>query len=149
MERTSTPGIYKRGNRYVVVWRDRGQQHKSFHRTLAEAREAKGRRQAGDRRPAARVKFEDYATAWFDSYQGRTQRGFLETTRVEYRRALEHHAIPYLRGYRLDEVEPQDVRRFFAHLEREGVTAGGRGQDSCSAAGHVRRRTQVPPLRVR
>jgi hypothetical protein len=49
--KTSTPGIYRRGGRYVVVWRHRGKQHKSFHRTYEEAREAKGRRQAGDRRP--------------------------------------------------------------------------------------------------
>lgn len=43
--KTNTPGIYKRGGRYVVVWWHRGKQHKSFHRTLAEAREAKGERQ--------------------------------------------------------------------------------------------------------
>jgi len=125
MEKTSTPGIYRKGNRYIVVWRHRGQQHKSSHRTFAEAREAKGRRAAGDRRPAARVKFEGFARQWLDGYQGRTQRGFSETTRIEYRRALEQHAIPYFRRCRLDEVEPQDVRRFFAQLERKGLTAAG------------------------
>ena len=50
--KTKTPGIYKRGDRYVVVWRHRGKQHKSFHRTYAEARgegtEAGGRPQAVD-----------------------------------------------------------------------------------------------------
>ena len=62
MERTSTPGIYKRGSRYVVVWQHRGRQHKSFHRTLSEAREAQGaRRQPGERKPATRERFEDYA----------------------------------------------------------------------------------------
>jgi hypothetical protein len=30
MERTRTPGVYKRGDRYVVVWRHRGRQHKEF-----------------------------------------------------------------------------------------------------------------------
>jgi integrase len=43
LARTKTPGIYKRGSRYVVVWRHRGKQHKSFHRTYEEAREAKGK----------------------------------------------------------------------------------------------------------
>ena len=44
MEKTSTPGIYRRGSKYVVVWEYRGKQHKSSHATMAEAREAKGRR---------------------------------------------------------------------------------------------------------
>ena len=30
MERTRHPGIYKRGSRYVVVWRHRGRQHKTW-----------------------------------------------------------------------------------------------------------------------
>jgi hypothetical protein len=42
MERTRHPGIYRRGGRYVVVWRHRGRQHKSFHRTMAQALEAQG-----------------------------------------------------------------------------------------------------------
>lgn len=72
--KTKTPGIYKRGDRYVVVWRHRGQQHKSFHRTYAEAREAKGQRQGGDRRPSTKQPFADYAAAWLEGYQGRTAR---------------------------------------------------------------------------
>jgi hypothetical protein len=54
MEKTRHRGIYRRGGRYVVVWRHRGKQHKSFHRTLEEAREAKGLRDAGKRRPTSR-----------------------------------------------------------------------------------------------
>ncbi len=68
--KTSTPGIYKRGGRYVLVWTHRGRQHKSFHRTLAEAREAKGQRQTGSRRPSARQPFADYARAWLDGLPG-------------------------------------------------------------------------------
>ena len=38
--KTGTPGIYKRGNRYVVRYRDpRGRDRKRFARTLAEARD--------------------------------------------------------------------------------------------------------------
>src|SRR4051794_17575801 len=75
MERTRHPGIYRRGGRYVVVWQHRGRQHKSFHRTLGEAREAKGARQAGESRPTTRATFEGYALGWLDTYQGRTSRG--------------------------------------------------------------------------
>ena len=121
MEKTSTPGVYRKGTRYVVVWRHRGQQHKSSHRTYAEAREAKGRRAAGDRRPSSRVRFAEYAAGWLDSYGGRTSRGFSDTTRDEYRRAIEKRAIPFFGRFRMDEVEPQDVRRFLGHLDRTGV----------------------------
>jgi hypothetical protein len=62
MERTQTPGIFKRGNRYVVVFRDpAGRQRKRFARTLAEAREAKASLTAdvrrGEYRTTSRVTF--------------------------------------------------------------------------------------------
>ena len=121
MEKTKTPGVYKRGSRYVVVWRHKGKQHKSFHRTLSEAREAKGRRQSGERTPTTRQSFEDYAAAWLDGYAGRTSRGFSETSRRDYQRALDAYAAPFFRSYRLADVEPPDVRRFVKHLESKGL----------------------------
>lgn len=121
MQRTRHPGIYKRGSRYVAVWTHRGRQHKSFHGTLAEAKEAKGRRAAGDTRPASREPFEDYAARWANTYRGRTARGLSERTRVTYSRDLTRWVIPYFRGSRLEEVEPPDVRAFVGHLEAEGL----------------------------
>lgn len=93
--------------------------------TLAEAREAKGRKEAGDRKPASRVPFEDYARQWIVSYRGRTSRGLSERTRDTYRRDLERWAIPYFRGTRLDEIEPPDVRAFIGHLDDAGLRANG------------------------
>lgn len=95
LETTGTPGIFRRHAKgcdrrgrcecsYAVVWRHRGRRHMETFRTLAEAREAKASRDAGDRRPVARVGFEDYFTGWIGSYAGRTARGFSETTRPEY-----------------------------------------------------------------
>jgi integrase len=121
--KTSTPGIYKRGSRYVVVWRHRGQQHKSFHRTLAEAREAKGERQSGKRRPATKQPFDEYARAWLEGYQGRTARGFGDDTRDAYGRAMELYAIPFFERFRLCDIEQPDVRRFIAQLQDRGLTA--------------------------
>jgi integrase len=121
MVKTRHPGIYKRGSRYVVVWRHRGRQHKEFFRTIAEAQEAKGRRAAGDRRPASREPFADYARRWLDTYRGRTARGLSERTRGTYRRDMERWAIPYFRDSRLEEVEPPDVRAFVVHLEAAGL----------------------------
>ena len=122
MEKTRHPGIYKRGSRYVVVWRHRGRQHKSFHRTLAEAREGQGeRRRTGERTPATRASFEDYAREWLDTYAGRTGRGLSETSRNDYRRSIEQHAVPFFSGYRLADVEPPDVRRLVKALEAKGL----------------------------
>jgi integrase len=131
LERTNTPGIFRRHTAdcdregrcecpYVVVWRHRGRQHTETFRTFAEAREARGGRDAGDRRPTSRIRFEDYFSEWIESYAGRTSRGFSETTRPEYRRPIEQHAIPKWKGWRLTEVEPGDVRDLFGELRRDG-----------------------------
>ena len=121
LTRTSTPGIYRRGSRYVVVWRHRGRQHKSFHRTLAEAREAKGARQAGERQPATRKPLEDYAREWIDGYAGRTSRGFSEQTRSDYRRSLETYVIPFFAGWKLADIDRSDIRRLVKSLEDHGL----------------------------
>ena len=90
--KTGTPGIFRRhkkgcGRRgrcncpYVIVWLHRGRQRTETFRTYGEAREAKGKRDAGERRPVGRVGFEDYFLAWIKSYAGRTARGFSERSR--------------------------------------------------------------------
>lgn len=63
---TSTPGIYKRGDRYVVRYRDpQGRGRKRFARTLAEARELRATLTAdvkrGEYRALSAVTFADYA----------------------------------------------------------------------------------------
>lgn len=133
LTKTKTPGIYRRHVKecsgkgrcdcsYVLIWEHRGKQHTETFRTAAEAREAQGTRKAGERRPASKVEFESYFTEWIDSYAGRTARGFSETTRPEYRRPIEVHAIPRWRGWKLAEVEPADVRDLFGSMRRDGAT---------------------------
>jgi len=119
MEKTKTPGVYKRGNRYVVTWRHRGKPKKEFFRTYAEAREAKGKRNAGDRRPTTKVRFGSYFAKWIVTYAGRTARGFSESTRPEYRRAIEDHAIPTWETWWIGEIEPGDVRDLFGAMRVE------------------------------
>lgn len=122
MEKTNTPGIYKRGSKYVIVWRHRGSQHKESFRTLTEAREAKAQRRAGDSRPASRIKFGDYFEKWIETYAGRTARGFSETTRPEYRRPIEQHAVPAWDTWRLADIEPGDVRDLFGKMRTADAT---------------------------
>ncbi len=132
LEQTNTPGVFRRHASdcprqgrcecsYVVVWRHRGRQHTASYRTLAEAREGKGERQAGATRPDSRVSVEDYAEQWLEGYRGRTARGIGEGTRKSYRCGLERWSLPYFAGRRLADVEPPDVRGFVAHLERKGL----------------------------
>lgn len=120
LEKTRHPGIYRRGSRYVVIWTHRGRQHKEAFRTLAEAREAKGRRQAGEKRPVSRVGFADYFDGWIENYAGRTARGFSETTRPEYRRPIDAHALPRWKTWKLADVEPADVRDLFGAMRKDG-----------------------------
>lgn len=122
MQRTSVRGIFRKGNRYVVVYRHRGQQRKRSFRTLADARQGKAEITAdigrGEYRQTAQSTFGEYAREWIETYQGRTTRGFRESTRVGYRRTIEDKAIPFFdaRTARLAEIEPRDIRAFIAWL---------------------------------
>src|SRR3954469_4448600 len=99
LERTKTPGIYKRGERYVVVYRVDGRQKKEAARTLDDARRIKDRRRVqvdeGDWRPPSKLTLTEYARKWIASYQGHGK-GFRQRTRHEYARDLERYAIPFL-----------------------------------------------------
>lgn len=122
LEKTRYPGIYKRGSRYVITWEHRGKQHKESFRTLPEAREAKGKRDAGEKRPKSRIRFGEYFAEWIENYAGRTSRGFSETTRPEYRRPIEAHAIERWKTWRMTEVEPADLRDLFGQMRRDDRT---------------------------
>src|SRR5262245_17672413 len=83
LEKTTTPGIYKRGGRYVVVRRDlSGRQRKLFARTLAEARRLKGK--PPEELAAQRQRFAPYACEWIVSFKGLTKRGIGLSTRDDY-----------------------------------------------------------------
>ncbi len=124
MVKTKTPGVYKRGNRYVVVWRDRGTQHQEFFPTLALAREAKGKRDGGDRKPSTGHTFEAYALDWIVSYRGRTRGGLADSTRAAYRDSLERFALPFFGRVKLADVDAPMVREFVASMEASGQSAG-------------------------
>lgn len=124
MERTKYPGIYRRGPSYVVVWRHRGRQHKQAYPTLAQARAAKGARQAGETEPQDRLTFAAYAKEWITTYTGRTGRGLSDSTRADYERSLRLYAIPVLGHLRLSELSPRDIRGLVRELEDRGQRPG-------------------------
>jgi integrase len=131
LAKTSSPGIYRaHGNKcegggrctcpYVIVWRHRGRQHKETCRTFNEAREKKALRDSVNSKPVERAHFGEYFASWIESYAGRTQRGFSETTRPEYRRTIENHALPRWKKMKLSEIEPKDVRELLMAMRNEG-----------------------------
>jgi hypothetical protein len=123
MIRTKTPGVFKRGGRYAVVYYDaNGKQRKESARTYDDARRLKQSREAdiarGEFFEASRTRFADYAREWIERYQGRG-RGFRESSREDYRRLLESHAIPYFDGRlrrTVAQITPQDVASYVAWL---------------------------------
>jgi integrase len=127
--KTSTPSIYKRGGRYVVVFRDpHGRQRKRSARTLAEARELKAALTAdvkrGEYRALSKVTFAEYAAEWIESYQGRTSRGIRPETIDDYRNDLERVATPFFGRMQLAAIEPRDIKRLAAQLAADGLKPG-------------------------
>ena len=119
-EKTRTPGIYKRGGRYVFSYRVEGKQHWESARTLDEARRKRSARSTdigrGEFEERSRVLLRNYATEWVERYLGRGRGGFREGTRDEYRRQLKQYVLPYFNGAKLTEVTPSRVAAFVGWL---------------------------------
>jgi integrase len=121
MQKTKTPGIFKRGSRYVFSYRVNGKQKWESARTLDEARRAKASRstdvERGEFEPRSRITLHDYARDWIGRYQGRGRRGFRENTREEYRRLLDLFALQYFpERTRLTDITPSQIASFVGWL---------------------------------
>lgn len=119
-QKTCTPGIYKRGNRYVFAYRVEGKQRWESCRTLDEARRKKAARQTdlarGEFQDQSRITLHEYAREWVERYQGTGRRGFREETRLEYR-VLDRYALRYFpERLRLTDVTPRHIAAFIAWL---------------------------------
>ena len=121
LEKTRTPGIFKRGGRYVFSYRVDGKQRWESCRTIDEARRAKAARatdiERGEFEQRSRITLHEYAREWVERYQGRGRRGFRENTRDEYRRVLTHYVFAHFPARtRLTEVTPSRVATFVGWL---------------------------------
>jgi integrase len=119
--KTRTPGIFKRGGRYVFIYRVDGRQKWESARTLEEARRKKSEREAdidrGEFEEHSRVTFHEYAREWVKRYQGRGRRGFRENTRDEYERLLNQYVLAHFsERVKLTEITPVRVAGFIAWL---------------------------------
>jgi integrase len=128
--RTRHPGIYKRGSRYVVVYRAGGRQRKESARTLDEARRLKAKRYAqvadGEFHEQTRITFHAYAREWVETYRGRGRRGFRESTREDYRRLLNSYAFRFFsERIRTSQITPRHIAQFINWL-CDQTTPGGK-----------------------
>ena len=138
LTKTATPGVFKRGGRYVVIFRDpNGRQRKRSARTLSQARDLKATLTAdvrrGEYRTLSKVTFADYATEWITCYQGRTSRGIRPETLADYKRDLGigrdgelmgDGAIAFFGRTALAAIEPRDMKRYAAELAGRGLAPG-------------------------
>lgn len=123
---TSVPGVFRRGGRYVVRYRDpQGRQRQRAARTLTEARALKAQLASdivrGEYRPTSTITFGAYAVSWIATYQGRTSRGIRVETVEDYAAELHRRAIPHFGRRRLADIAPRDIRDYAAQLSAAGL----------------------------
>jgi len=142
--RTDTPGIYRRGSRYVAITHHDGRRSKTTHDTKAEARRAREQRAISQVSPS-RERFEDYAERWVAEYRGRTARGLAPSTRDAYALAMRTYVLPYFRGMRIGDIGRADVKRFIDHLAAIPVRHRQKGATHLAASTI---RTIMTPLKA-
>jgi integrase len=140
-EKTATPGIYKRGERYYATWTINGRTKKKACRTMKDARAHKAKMQSlvnsGEYQEESKEKFASYAADWIERYQGNGRAGFREHTRDDYRRDLRWYAFPYfhdLMGRRLTAIAPKDVAQWIRWLCDEEEQGRRRYEERCRKA---------------
>lgn len=127
LSKTTTPGVYKRGDQYVIRYRDpEGKQRQRSARTLAEARRMKAELNAdvqrGEYRPDSKVTFYEYAKEWPTLYTGRTGRGVRPMTVKEYERDLKR-AMDWFGRRKLTSLTPSDIKAYAASIVESGAAA--------------------------
>lgn len=141
LRRTGHPGVYRRGSRFVAVYRRDGRQRKESAASFAEARALKIARDAEERATRAGPLLHEYALAWVGAYGGSGHDTVNEATRREYRRLLVTFALRYFpAGLRLAELDHEALQGFVSWLI---VYRGERGRLSDRSI-----RNAVAPLRL-
>lgn len=123
---TDVPGVFQRGARFEVRYRDGGRIRGRTFRTKTEARRFKGKVDSGQHRPGSREPFRDHARSWVKAYTGRTSRGVSDGTRGSYAESLERYAIPFFGATRLEDMSPPRVKAYAAHLAKQTVVRRGK-----------------------
>jgi integrase len=128
LERTSTPGVYARGSRWVAVYLEDGRQRRQSAATFRAAREIKVRADAEEAARRAGPTLHSYALEWVDHYAGRGAHDVInDRTRREYRRLLITYALAYFASEdRLGDLNAHRLRGFVDWLCRQHRDDGRR-----------------------
>jgi integrase len=121
MIRTSVPGIYLRGTKYVITYRDSdGRQRKESYTTLREAKQEKAKRAVhmaeGTYSPETHTTLHDYADTWVERYVP-----IRENTRDDYRIGLKYAKEFFPYRLKLTQVYPKQVADYIAFLANKGL----------------------------
>jgi integrase len=143
LTRTSTPGVYARGSRWVAVYVEDGRQRRRSAATFRAARQIKIRATAEEAARRAGPTLHSYALEWVDHYAGRGAHDVInDRTRREYRRLLITYALEYFAPEdRLGDLDAQRLRGFVDWLCRQH---GHGGRRLCDRSVH----NAVLPLRA-
>jgi hypothetical protein len=93
LERTDVPGVYRRGSKFVVVYRVDGRQRKQAAETLADARALKLQRDGEARAQRRGPTLHEFSLSWLDRYAGSGHDSVRANTRRECRRLLVNLAL--------------------------------------------------------
>ena len=110
---TGVPGVYRRGSKFVVVYRVEGRQRKQSADTLADARAIKLKRDGEARALRRGPTLHEFSLSWLDRYAGSGRDSVRANTRGEYRRLLVNFALTYFdREVRVRELDRAAVQHF-------------------------------------
>ena len=110
---TDVPGVYRRGSKYVVVYRADGRQRKQSADTLGEARAIKLQRDGEARALRRGPTLHAFSLGWLDRYAGAGHDSVRANTRREYRRLLVNFALTYFdREVRVRDLDRAAVQHF-------------------------------------
>ena len=113
LEPTEVPGIYRRGSKFVVVYRVEGRQRKESADTLADARAVKLQRDGEARAKRRGPTLHEFSLAWIDRYAGSGHDSVRANTRREYRRLLVNFALTYFdREIRVRDLDRAEMQHF-------------------------------------
>jgi integrase len=113
LEPTDVPGVYRRGSRFVVVYRAEGRQHKHAAQTMADACAIKLQRDGEARARRRGPTLHEFSLSWVDRYAGTGHDSVRISTRREYRRLLVNFALTYFdREVRVRELDRTAAQQF-------------------------------------
>ena len=117
LEPTEVPGVYRRGSKFVVVYRAEGRQREQSVDTLADAKAIKLQRDGEARARRRGPTLHEFSLFWIDRYAGSRHDSVRANTRREYRRLLVNFALTYFdRDVRVRDLDGAAVQQFVGWL---------------------------------